>query len=168
MTVSDTPQPPERPEDEGIPDHAADTSTAYDEADRPRFDDSPAALPADTPQAVDEFGVTGPEGRAGEPLADKLRREQPDTAPDTPVTGEVLGEPEADPGIPSGQEYDPLPGAPDAASDGVGRLVEPDQGARTDDEPDAIADDAGEAGGGPSAEEAAMHELPADQVPYRR
>ena len=40
----------------------------------------------------------------------------------------------------------------------VGRLVEPDEGARTDQETDSIAYDAGAAGGGASAEELAVHE----------
>lgn len=117
MTVSDTPQPPERPEDEGIPDHAADTSTAYD--DRPRLDDSPPALPADEPQAVDDFGVTAAEQRQGEPMDQRLARE------------------------------------------------EPDEGARSDSEQDMIATEQGKAGGGLTAEEAAMHALPDEEVPYR-
>jgi carbamoyltransferase len=33
MTISDPPQPSDDPEREGIPDHAADTSTAHDQAD---------------------------------------------------------------------------------------------------------------------------------------
>jgi hypothetical protein len=42
----------------------------------------------------------------------------------------------------------------------VGRLVEPDEGIGEDTEKDAIAYDAGAAGGGASAEEAALHEIP--------
>ena len=38
--------------------------------------------------------------------------------------------------------------------------MEPDEGAHEDTEPDAVAFDAGAAGGGPSAEEDAMHEMP--------
>jgi hypothetical protein len=47
----------------------------------------------------------------------------------------------------------------------VGRLVETDEGAHTDDEPDSVAMDAGAAGGGASAEELAIHETepPADR-----
>lgn len=78
MTGTETPQPPEDPEQEGIPDHAADTSTAYEESDRPRFDDSPPALPAEQPQALEEHGTTAAEARQGEPLADRLAREAPD------------------------------------------------------------------------------------------
>jgi hypothetical protein len=40
----------------------------------------------------------------------------------------------------------------------VGRLVEPDEGLGADTEPDSVAYDAGAAGGGPSAEELAVHE----------
>jgi len=42
----------------------------------------------------------------------------------------------------------------------VGRLVAPDEGAGEDVEGDAIAYDAGAAGGGASAEETALHEIP--------
>jgi hypothetical protein len=42
----------------------------------------------------------------------------------------------------------------------VGRLVEPDEGVHEDTEADAVAYDAGAAGGGASAEELAMHEVP--------
>jgi hypothetical protein len=41
----------------------------------------------------------------------------------------------------------------------VGRLVEPDEGTGPDVDKDAIAYDAGAAGGGASAEEAALHEI---------
>ena len=40
---------------------------------------------------------------------------------------------------------------------GVGRLVEPDEGVRTDVDKDMVATDVGTDLGGPSAEEAAMH-----------
>ena len=40
---------------------------------------------------------------------------------------------------------------------GVGRLVEPDEGARSDTEKDAVASDVGTDRGGFTAEEAAMH-----------
>ena len=40
---------------------------------------------------------------------------------------------------------------------GVGRIVEPDEGARTDAEKDTVASDRGTDGGGFTAEESAMH-----------
>ncbi|GAA2636230.1 DUF5709 domain-containing protein [Dactylosporangium fulvum] len=53
--------------------------------------------------------------------------------------------------------YDTGPGR---RSGTVGRLVEPDEGTGEDTEKDMIAYDAGAAGGGPTAEEAAVHEVP--------
>lgn len=109
---------PERPtpEEQGIPDHADDDSTAYGEAERPRFRDSPASLPADEPQAVDEYGVTGQEARLGEPLAQRLAREQQAAEPDP----EAIGAEE----LPASASEDELP-----------------------------------------AEEAAIHEVPEDELP---
>jgi hypothetical protein len=136
------------PDDEGIPEYAEDTSTAY-EQDRPRFEDSPEALPTDHPLAVDEFGVTRAEAREGESLEAALAREEPDV-------GRVPGPDEAGPsGLDDETGLDhPAPGRP------VGRLVEPDEGVREDVDSDMFADDVGAAGGGLSAEEAAMSEVP--------
>ncbi|UWZ40855.1 hypothetical protein Drose_18525 [Dactylosporangium roseum] len=57
--------------------------------------------------------------------------------------------------MPSGS---PLPcgGRPGGRGGATGRLVEPDEGT----EKDMIAYDAGSAGGVPTAEEAAVHEVP--------
>lgn len=68
----------ERPEDEGVPDYADDTSTAYRERDRPRFRDSPYPVPGREPQALDEHGLTAREQRQGESLDERLAREEPD------------------------------------------------------------------------------------------
>lgn len=65
------------PEAEGIPDYADDDSTAYDDTARPSFRDSPPAMPADEPQALDTPGLTAEEQRQGEPLDEKLARESP-------------------------------------------------------------------------------------------
>lgn len=174
MTVSETPQPPERPEDEGIPDHAADTSTAYDQADRPTFDDSPPALPADQPQAVDEFGVTAAEQRQGEPMEQRLAREEPDVAaeqrhasPGPRLAGEVVTEQTQAQAARDAETLGVDRDDEEAGDSELGRLVEPDEGARTDAEKDAVAAEQGQAGGGLAAEEAAMHEVPDDEVPYR-
>lgn len=121
------------PEDEGLPDYADDDSTAYEDVDRPRFRDSPAILPADEPQAVDEYGITAAEQRAGEPLDMALAREEPDWEPDEEAREEDL----------------------------AGRLVEPDEGAHTDEEKDVVAAQAGWEG--LSAEEAAMHTVPEEE-----
>lgn len=170
MTVSDSPQPPEWPEDEGIPDYADDTSTAYD--DEPRLDDSPPPLPADRPQAVDDFGVTAAEQRAGEPMEQRLAREEPERGEqhsgsagrlaDEVVTEQTEAQAGRDAEVIGVDE-----GIGEGGADLPGRIVEPDEGARGDAEKDAIAAEAGEAGGGQAAEEAAMYEVPDDEVPYR-
>lgn len=54
---------PVTPEDDGIPNYANDDSSAYDEADRPLFDDSPAALPGDDADALPPVDI-GPEEEA--------------------------------------------------------------------------------------------------------
>ena len=83
--------------------------------------------PRDYPLAVEEFGITADEERRDEPLADRVRREEPDVIP-----------------VGADEELQ-------------GRLVEPDQGvAGLDHERDAIATDVADADG-LSAEEAAMH-----------
>jgi hypothetical protein len=185
MRDDNYPHPVSDPAAEGLPDYADDDSMAFDDVESPRAADgpAPAALPADQPLAVDRYGTTAEEARLGESLDYKLAREDPDPATDgsgaDPMVGgdetaalteevdEIGGDAalvvdqapvEADPDSPVSlyDRPDPLtdPGAP------VGRLVEPDEGAHPDEEADAIAYDAGAAGGGPSAEESAMHEVP--------
>lgn len=189
MTSSDRPRPYPSPEDEGIPDYADDTSTAFDESERPRFNDSPQQFPADRPQALDEYGLTAAEQRQGESLDRRLDREEPDTGEEWAAGGGHLTE-EADPAT-SEEEVardsavlgtEPEPTADQAARRAaseyddrslpeygdVGRLLEPDEGARPDQEKDVLARDEGEAGGGLSAEEAALHDLPDEDVPYER
>jgi Family of unknown function (DUF5709) len=155
------------------------------EADGP----DPAQLPLDRddgPLAVDRYGTTPEEAREGEPIELKLAREQPDPAlqeigqrPDTlasPIAAEAF-DPDAvgedldgvDPGtVLEEAPVEPKRDSPVSMYDTgiggrggtVGRLVEPDQGFGEDTEADAIAYDAGAAGGGATAEEAALHEIP--------
>lgn len=180
MREDNYPNPVSDPQAEGLPETADDDSTARDGVDTGRQADGPdpAALPADRPTGVDLFGVTPEEARLGESLEYKLAREtaeaaaEPDPAGsqgddvelvdaelDAPEPAEVLpDEPALAPDRSPVSLYDrpdtaPATGAP------VGRLVEPDEGAHTDDEKDAIARDEGSAGGGASAEELAMHEV---------
>jgi hypothetical protein len=169
------------PESDGLPDTADDDSTAYDDVDSPRAADGPdpAPLPGDEPLAVDRFGVTAEDARVGESLDYKLGREQPDGDGDRPTPTPSEGDdvdaiddstdrPDPDAGLLDASAYaDPdspvsVYDVPDAGLDGgapIGRLVEPDEGAHEDEEADAIAYDAGAAGGGASAEELAMHEV---------
>lgn len=75
---------PRRPGEAGIPDHADDDSTAYEDPMHPSvrapMRDSPPAMPSDSPQGVDETGVTAVEQREGEPLDERLAREEPDVS----------------------------------------------------------------------------------------
>ena len=92
---------------------------------------------------MDDFGTTAEELHTGEPLDGRLAREEPDVlaAVDLP----------ADESAGADTPFD------ERAGQGVGRLVEPDEGARTDTDAELIATDAGTDLGGYSAEEAAMH-----------
>lgn len=102
--------------------------------------------PHDTAVAVDEFGTTVAEQRAGEPLEGRLDREVPDVlaAVDLPADESAAAD---------------TPFA-ERAGQGVGRLVEPDEGVRSDTEADMTATDVGTDLGGYSAEEAAMRVEP--------
>jgi hypothetical protein len=88
--------------------------------------------PHDAPLLSDEFGTTAAEQREGEPLDGRIAREEPDVI-------DLVGL-EADESAPP-----------------VGRLVESDEGARTDTEAEMTASDVGTDLGGYSAEESAMH-----------
>ncbi|MGN9909080.1 DUF5709 domain-containing protein [Phytohabitans sp. LJ34] len=177
------------PEALGIPDVADDDSTARDEVETVREADGPepAAIPLDRddrPEAIDRFGTTAEEQREGESLDDKLTRETAD-----PAMRNVGERRDATPSPIEAEAFDPDPlseetdrvddqtplddtGPVDPRTDSpvsmydtgagtgsVGRLVEPDEGVRADTEGSSIARDAGAAGGAPSAEEAAIHEV---------
>ena len=135
------PEPPSEFEAEGIPE-PGDARTPEDLAGDPgsAYGMEP---PHDVPVAADEFGTTAEEMHDGEALAQRLDREEPDVlaAVDLPADES----PTADTPFAEG------------AGQGVGRLVEPDEGARTDSEPDLVASDQGTDLGGYTAEESAMH-----------
>lgn len=181
MRDDNYPTPVSDPEAEGLPGTADDDSSANDEVFSGRWADGvdPAPLPADHPVAVDKFGTTAEEQRAGESLDYRLSQELPDVQPEDPLAdpgeladeaidsagaararldADVYGEsPTSDPNSPvSLYDHGQLDGTSTAP---VGRLVEPDQGGLVDDEPDSVAYDAGAAGGGASAEELAIHEV---------
>jgi hypothetical protein len=191
------PEPWSDPEAEGLPGTADDDSTAYDDVDSERetVGPDPAALPVDSPLAVDRFGTTGEEAEQGESLDYKLAREnlaeQTDDPLATPADPQIRDE--EDLGTETAQsqlDADVLDDGPtsdpnsevsiydtdglelDGGGVPIGRLVDPNQlagedepeGALIDDEADSIADDAGAAGGGATAEELAMHET--EEPPY--
>ena len=87
-------------------------------------------VPRDTPVAVDDYGTT---------------------AAEEPHLLERAATTDADESEDSDQPY------PVDPEEKVGRIVETDEGARTDDEASAVANDVGTDLGGFSAEERAMH-----------
>jgi len=133
------PVKPSEAEAEGIPDPGQTDPGQLEAGDT----EGTTEPPHDTAMAVDDFGTTAGELHDGEPLDGRLAREEPDvlTAVDEP----------ADESQGADTPFD------ERAGQGVGRLVEPDEGARTDHEADLIATDAGTDLGGYTAEEAAMH-----------
>jgi hypothetical protein len=164
--MTDFPSPASDPEAEGLPDVADDDSTARDDVGTGREADGPdpAPLPGDSPAAVDRFGVTAQEQRDGEPLDFKLGRETPERPieqTDAELAADVADPgPTSDPDSPvSLYDRDDIDLGTSSGTP-VGRLVEPDEGHRSDEEADSVAQDAGSAGGGASAEELAMHETP--------
>ena len=88
--------------------------------------------PPDFEPAPVRHGMTLAEQQEGESLDQRLAQEEPD-----------IGSEDAEP----------------VDANRAGRLVEPDEGAHQDREADAVAWDAGAAGGGPTAEELAIHEV---------
>jgi hypothetical protein len=91
--------------------------------------------------------VTAAEQREGETLDDRLAQEEPEAGL---ASGRVPDEQWEDEG--TGRER-------------AGRLVAPDEGAHEDTEKDLVAGDVGIDGGAASAEEAAVHVVPEDQLP---
>jgi hypothetical protein len=101
--------------------------------------------PPEKPLGVTRHGTTAAEQHDGETLDERLAEETPDvTAP----PGDEVGD------LPGG-EGEPVD--PEAGADRAGRLVAPDEGARTDTTKEAVASDVGIDGGAAGAEEAAVH-----------
>jgi uncharacterized iron-regulated membrane protein len=133
------PEPPSEAEAEGIPD------PGFSDPSQLVAGDTEATIepPHDTAIAVGEWGTTASEQAEGEPLDSRLAREEDDVlaAIDVPAD-ETAG---------ADTPFD------ERAGQGVGRLVEPDEGSRTDTETDLVAGDVGTDLGGYTAEESAMH-----------
>jgi hypothetical protein len=133
------PEPPSEAEAEGIPE------PGFSDPSQIVAGDTEATIepPHDTAIAVEEWGTTAAEQAEGEPLDSRLAREEDDVlaAVDVPAD-ETAG---------ADTPFD------ERAGQGVGRLVEPDEGGRTDTETDLVAGDVGTDLGGYTAEESAMH-----------
>jgi hypothetical protein len=141
MTSSRIPEPPSAAEAEGIPD-PGDVRSAEDVAGDAGSSQG-MEPPHDTELATDEFGTTAEEQHDGESLTGRLDREEPD----------VLAQVD----LPADESEDADTPFAERAGQGVGRIVEPDEGARTDSEADLVATDVGTDLGGYTAEESAMH-----------
>jgi hypothetical protein len=137
--TSRIPESPSEHEAEGIPD------PGFAEPGQLEAGDTEATTepPRDVALAVDDYGTTAAEQHDGEPLDGRLAREEPDVLASVDL--------EADESAGSDTPFD------ERAGQGIGRLVEPDEGAHTDTEADLVASDVGTDLGGYSAEEAAMH-----------
>lgn len=97
---------------------------------------------SDRPLGAEKFGTTRAEAEQGAPLDQRLAGEVPDGDGHDPVDDRMADDPTT---FAAGPE------------EPVGRLVAPDEGARTDTEKDVVARDVGVDGGDASAEEAALH-----------
>ena len=125
-------------EDEGLA--SPDPGSAAKRITGDPQDDMP--VPGDRPVAVSDFGTTVAEQQAGEPLDLRLAREEPDLLAGAAKAPDLSED--ADNPYPVDRE------------ERVGRIVETDEGARTDTEADAVALDVGTDNGGFTAEERAM------------
>jgi len=139
--TSRIPEPPSPFEAEGVPDpgESSEGQLSTGEAGS-AYGEEP---PHDQPLAADDFGTTAAEEHDGEPLDGRLAREEPD------VLAELDREADESAGIDT--PFD------ERAGQGVGRIVEPDEGGRADTEADLVATDVGTDLGGYTAEESAMH-----------
>lgn len=140
--TSRIPEKPSEHEAEGLPD------PGYADPGQLESGDTEATTepPRDVAIAVDEFGTTAHEQAEGEPLDGRLSREEPDVIAEAGL--------DADESAGADTPFD------ERSGQGVGRLVDIDEGGGSDNEADLIATDVGTDLGGYSAEEAAMHVEP--------
>ncbi|GAA2908135.1 DUF5709 domain-containing protein [Streptomyces mexicanus] len=125
-----------------------------DAVDERTYDDTldEGYSPPEKPLGVDKYGTTAAEQHAGETLDQRLAQERPDvTEPEGDAVGDLPGG--------EGEPVDPEAGGPRA-----GRLVAPDEGARTDTTKEEVAADKGIDAGAAGAEEAAVHVVEDDST----
>ena len=104
--------------------------------------------PPEKPSAAQGWGNTPLEEELGETLDQRIEQEEPEPDPyeEAATADEVLDDGEV-------------------GKDRAGRLVDPDEGVREDDEPAEVATDVGIDGAGASAEEAAVHVVDDEDQP---
>ncbi|MEU6405093.1 DUF5709 domain-containing protein [Streptomyces sp. NPDC046985] len=101
--------------------------------------------PPEKPLGAERYGTTAAEQHDGETLDQRLAQEQPDV--EAPA-GDDVGD------LPGG-EGEPVDA--EAGAERAGRLVAPDEGARSDTTKEEVAEDVGIDAGAAGAEEAAVH-----------
>jgi hypothetical protein len=141
-----------QPDNEEQSDAAAlDLEDALDERD---YDDllDEGYSPPDKPLGATKPGITAAEQRDGETLDQRLAQEEPDVG---------AGREDGIGDLPEG-EGEPVD--PEAGGERAGRLVAPDEGAHPDLEKDLVASDVGIDAGAASAEEAAVHIVPEEDL----
>ncbi|HET9654512.1 MAG TPA: DUF5709 domain-containing protein [Kineosporiaceae bacterium] len=143
-------------------DEAIDTDVAFgDRGTDEELDRSYS--PPERPRALDAYGTTLAEQRAGETLDQRLAQEEPDPAlevgpPDMRDPPPDMRDPESGLGEPTGDPAGGTWGEPlGAAAPRSGRLVAPDEGLGPDEERALVARDVGIDAGAATAEEAAVH-----------
>ncbi|HET9900715.1 MAG TPA: hypothetical protein VFR46_06595 [Actinomycetes bacterium] len=133
----------DRPEDQGFPDTADDSTP--ERRDVPDPEEMP--LPGERPVGVTEFGTTAEEEIEGETLDMRLAREVPDEEPIDPTVPRDEDQPD--------ETVEDVEGALPVWADDeprtVGQIVEEDEGVREDVEKDTVAleDPLGPGGLGP-------------------
>jgi hypothetical protein len=182
-TFDPYPKPVSDPAADGLPEVADPDSFADDDRDTSRIE-SYAGPPdrEDGPLALEEYGTTADERFVGEPLRRRLRRERPDLtdeslAVDAPpqmytdtVSEQTEGGIGADSDVLDDGPVDPRLNSPVSIYDrnvpGIPSLIEVGRLTVTEDAitGDEVAYDAGATGGGFSAEEGAMHEVPDEEL----
>ncbi len=100
--------------------------------------------------AGQKWGNTPLEEELGETIDQRVEQEEPEPDPYAAAAAEDLDEQDED---------------PEVGDERAGRLVEPDEGWRTDTEKDLDAEDVGIDGAGASAEEAAVHVIDEEDAP---
>lgn len=142
MTTSRIPEPADPFEEEGLP----STDSVLPQKIMTGDAQEGMAPPADTQLYGDGYGVTAAEQARGETIDAYLAAEEPDVldALDDPSDTYADADTAADP-------------FPTDAEERVGRLVDLDEGGRSDTEADLVGSDVGTDTGGFSAEERAMH-----------
>lgn len=108
--------------------------------------------PPESWSAGQRFGNTPLEESMGESLEQRLQQEIPEPDPYEAAEEEA-------------SQGDPDQSWTEVGAERAGRLVDPDEGVRTDTEAALVADDVGIDGAGAGAEEAAVHVIDDDEPP---